>query len=259
MRFHRIGQGCLASAWKAIRMTKRFLAVAILCALVLPAANAAGAEPQVTMLAQGDCVVAAPIAGPWDVYEDMFAADAPTWLPSHTHNGIECTLGTRGTTMWWFAGQGKTPVNVGSALLTVPGRVHTAGNDGPAAMTYFALHVLVAGSPYRTLVPDPSAPPVVSTNGASLFHNIFPNQPALAGPFTVRLHLVAVAVGGGMGGAQSNGTRYFTLVSGAVAVTAGGKTTTYGPAGQWSVAPGVDLAVKNTGKAPAIIGIARIF
>lgn len=31
-------------------------------------------------------------------------SNAPRWLPSHTHNGIECILAIRGTTMWWFHG-----------------------------------------------------------------------------------------------------------------------------------------------------------
>jgi len=117
-------------------MTKRSLALTVLLAFCAIAGSAA-APPHLTVLARGECVGVGPIAGPWDVYEDMFQADAPTWLPAHTHRGIECTLGVRGTTMWWFHGAGKHPIAAGSALLTPQGRVHTAGNDGPASMAYF--------------------------------------------------------------------------------------------------------------------------
>jgi quercetin dioxygenase-like cupin family protein len=254
-------QGRPGGVRKASRMRKRFLATLAMVLLVAPAYAGAADHKQtgLTILVGGDCVAQRPVAGPWDVYEDMFAADAPTWLPTHTHNGIECTLGTRGTTMWWFAGTGKVPIKAGTALYTIQGRVHTAGNDGPAPMTYFAVHVLVAGSPYRTLVPDPKAPKVVSTNGASLFHNIFPNQPAIAGTFTTRLRLYSLASGGSFGETRNRGVSYYTVVSGSVAVTVGGTTTTYAKFGQWSVAPGVRLDVHNAGSVAAEIGAARVF
>jgi len=240
-------------------MKKRSLALAIALLTTAAATSAVAGPPGLTVLASGSCVATTPVAGPWDVYEDMFQADAPTWLPAHTHNGIECTLGTRGTTMWWFSGSGKHPVPAGSALFTVQGRVHTAGNDGPAPMTYFAVHVLVAGSPYRTLVDDPTAPKQVSTNGTSPFHNIFPNQPAIAGTFTTRLRVLSLAPGASFDGERTSGMAYYTVISGQVTVTTGGATATYGQYAKWASKPGLVATVKNPGRVPAVLGTARVY
>jgi len=237
-------------------MTKRSLALAILFAFSAVASTVA-APPHPTVLARGECVGAGPIAGPWDVYEDMFQADAPTWLPAHTHRGIECTLGVRGTTMWWFHGAGKHPIPVGTALLTPQGRVHTAGNDGPAPMAYFATHILVAGSPYRTLVADPSAPAQVSTNGKSLFHSIFANQGIASNrpgqKFTTILSIESLPPGARIAVEQpsydSDGPLYYTVISGRVIVG----STTYGQYGKW-----VGGDVSNPGPAVAILGVVRI-
>ncbi len=212
----------------------------------------------VTTIAVGRCTGAGPVAGPWDIYEDMFAADAPTWLPTHTHQGIECTLGAKGTTMWWFAGAGKVPVPVGRAVLTAQGRVHTAGDDGPAPMAYFAVHVLVAGAPYRTLVPDASAPPVVSTHGASRFHNIFPAQPGYAGTFVVNMRLRGIAARGGFDLGRQPGIGYHTVVSGTLTVTLGGATRTYGPGAAFSVPARVPVGIRNLGIGPAVLASARV-
>jgi hypothetical protein len=238
-------------------MTKRLLALIITLASA-GAASAVAAGPEPVVLARGQCANIGPVAGRWDVYEDMFQADAPTWLPAHTHKGIECTLGIRGTTMWWFHGTGKQPIGQSTALYTQPGRVHTAGNDGPAPMAYFATHVLVAGSPYRTLVADPTAPAQVSTNGKSLFHSIFPNQTMFARlpmwTFTTFLVVESLPPGATIplrrGSIYADGIAYYTVISGRV--VAGKKS--YGQYGKW-----VGGGVRNPGPAPAVLGVVTIF
>jgi hypothetical protein len=237
-------------------MTKRSLALAALLACSA-AAVAVAAPPQIAVLARGICVGAGPIAGPWDVYEDMFQADAPTWLPAHTHRGIECTLGVRGTTMWWFHAAGKRAVPPGTALLTPQGRVHTAGNDGPAPMTYFATHILVAGSPYRTLVADPTAPTQVSTNGKSLFHSVFADQRDRSNrpgqTFTTILFVESLPSGARIGTERpsydSDGPLYYTVISGRVMVD--GKVV--GQYGHW-----IGGDVSNPGPGAAVLGVVRI-
>ena len=237
-------------------MTKRSLALAALLACSAAAVSVA-APSQLTVLARGMCVGVGPIAGTWDVYEDMFQADAPTWLPAHTHEGVECTLGVRGTTMWWFHGAGKHPIQVGTALLTPQGQVHTAGNDGPAPMAYFATHILVAGSPYRTLVADPTAPRVVSTNGKSLFHSIFANQTIASNrpgqKFTTLLSIESLLAGARIGierlSMDSDGPLYYTVISGRVKVNG----TIVGRYGHW-----IGGDVSNPGPAVAILGAVRI-
>ncbi|MBV8642723.1 MAG: hypothetical protein JO225_02265 [Candidatus Eremiobacteraeota bacterium] len=215
-------------------MKRWVLCLAAVAALSVPAF----AAPQVKVVYRGACVVVDGIKTPmgkpvkaWDMWQEIFQTGAPTWLQAHTHHGAECITNVSGVTSWWFAhatspSSAPTTIPAGNHLTvyTVQGRVHTAGNVGPATQSYLGIHLLQQGSAFNYPTMDPSAPPVVSTALHSVFKSEFQNQVPSNGTLTIVNEMIAFEPGGVYGINASQALGYYTAISGTAKLTMGGTT-----------------------------------
>ena len=197
------------------------------------------AAPQVSVVYRGACVVSGGITTPlgkpvkaWDMWQEIFQTGAPTWLQAHTHHGAECITNVSGVTSWWFAhatspSSAPTIVPAGKHLTvyTVQGRVHTAGNVGPATQSYLGIHLLQQGSAFNYPTMDPSAPPVVVTSPHSVFKSEFPNQVPSTGTVTIANQMIAFQAGAEYAIAASQSLGYYTVVDGDAKLSMNNTTT----------------------------------
>lgn len=239
-------------------LAKGALAIALMMATTAASAERAGADSPMHVEYSGLCSVPAGVSGNWDVYQEIFQAGAPTWLPTHIHDGVECTTTIRSAADWWVLHRGIIPLPVGKTFNTPEHTVHTAGNAVDPTMQYMAIHVITAGDPFRRLVNAPSAPKQVTTATKSIFKSIYTNQPSSHRGFDVVQRLETLAPGGSYSVAPSSALAFYTMTRGSAVFTVGTIAHALGQFQKIVIPRGVALAIVNRGPVPVQMAVCEL-
>lgn len=239
-------------------LAKGALAIALLFSTTAAAAGHAATPSPMHVDYSGVCAVPNGVSGNWDVYQEIFQAGAPTWLPAHIHDGVECTVTIKGTADWWLLHRGIIPLPSGKTFYTPEHAVHTAGNAVDPAMAYLAIHVITAGDPFRRLVSAPTAPKQVTTDTKSIFKSIYTNQPSSHRGFDVVQRLETLAPGGSYSLAPSTALAYYTVTNGSAVFTVGTTPHTLGQFQKIVVPRGTALRIVNRTRTPVQMAVCEL-
>lgn len=226
-------------------LAKGALAIALLLSTAAATAAHSATVSPMHVDYSGVCSVPSGVSGNWDVYQEIFQAGAPTWLPAHIHDGVECTVTVQGTADWWLLRRGIIPLPIGKTFYTPEHAVHTAGNAVDPTMQYLAIHVITAGDPFRRLVNAPSAPKQVTTATKSVFESIYRDQPSSHRGFNVVQRLETLAPRSAYSVGPSTSLAFYTVTRGTAVFNVGKTPHTVGQFEKIVIPRGVTLHILN--------------
>jgi hypothetical protein len=216
-----------------------------------------GLGPGVTVDHAGRCVLPEPLSGRWEVWHDFTVLGPQSWLPAHVHDGFECLMTVQGTGRWWTAPGGIVDVPDGQSLLIPDLTVHTGGNERAAPMRYVSVHLIRAGSPFRTVICTAAAPGPVAGTVGTLFNNAFGVRDLSGQPVTIEQQTDRFEVGAAATIGPTGGGSYISVFEGELTLKTPGSLRVLHPGEGTEIPVGTQAAILNSAHGVSAAAIVR--